>query len=129
MSNLQIVIVDDNKEFTFILNEFLNLYKAEGIEIVGIAQDGLRAIELIVEKEPDVVILDIIMPKLDGIQVLKRINALNMAKKPDFFVLSAMDQDKFTQQALALGAKCYITKPFDMDVLVAKIKELQLLNV
>ena len=129
MNNLQIVIVDDNKEFTFILNEFLNLYKADGIEIVGIAQDGLKAIELIIEKEPDVVILDIIMPKLDGIQVLKRINALNMKKKPDFIVLSAMDQDKLTKQALSLGAECYITKPFDMNILVARIKDSQLAEI
>lgn len=121
MYKIKIVIVDDNKEFTYILNEFLNLYRMEGVEIAGTAENGLKALELILALEPDVVILDIVMPKLNGIDVLKRVHDSDMKKRPRFIVLSAMDQDDLTQQALELGAECYITKPFDMEALVDRI--------
>lgn len=123
MQKIKIVIVDDNKEFTYILNEFLNLYKTDGVEIAGTAENGLKALELITSLEPDVVILDIVMPKLNGIDVLKKVREADMIKKPRFIVLSAMDQDDLTQQAFELGAECYVTKPFDMEALVARIKK------
>jgi Response regulator containing CheY-like receiver domain and AraC-type DNA-binding domain len=93
----------------------------EGVEIAGTAENGLKALELILALEPDVVILDIVMPKLNGIDVLKRVHDSDMKKRPRFIVLSAMDQDDLTQQALELGAECYITKPFDMEALVDRI--------
>lgn len=120
---IQIVIADDNKEFSDILCEYLN--NQGDIEIVGMAKDGNEACELIAEKLPDIAILDIIMPHLDGLGVLEKVRSMSLKKRPLFIILSAVGQDKITQKALALGAEYYIVKPFDMDVLVSRIRQLK----
>jgi two-component system response regulator (stage 0 sporulation protein A) len=120
---IQIVIADDNKEFGDILCEYLN--DQNDIEVIGMARDGNEACELITAKLPDIAILDIIMPHLDGLGVLERLNSISLKKRPLFIILSAVGQDKITQRALALGAEYYIVKPFDMDVLVSRIRQLK----
>lgn len=123
---IQIVIADDNKEFGDILYEYLD--NQSDIEVVGVARDGVEACELIASKMPDIAILDIIMPHLDGLGVLEKMNSINMKKRPLFIILSAVGQDKITQKALSLGAEYYIVKPFDMDVLVSRIRQLKETN-
>lgn len=125
MSNkkIDVLIADDNREFGDILCEYLS--NQNDIEVVGLARDGLEAVDLILQNAPDIAILDIIMPHLDGLGVLERIAVSNLEKKPLFIVLSAVGQDKITQRALALGAEYYIVKPFDMDVLVNRIRQLK----
>lgn len=120
---IQVVIADDNREFGDILVEYLN--SQNDIEVVGVARDGYEAIELITEKSPDIAILDIIMPHLDGLGVLEKINSMKLEKKPLFIILSAVGQDKITQRALYLGAEYYIVKPFDMDILISRIRQLK----
>lgn len=120
---IQVVIADDNKEFIDILREYLS--KQNDIEIVGTAKDGNEAYELIVEKLPDIVILDIIMPHLDGLGVLEKLRSVTLKKRPLFIILSAVGQDKITQRALALGAEYYVVKPFDIEVLVSRIRQLK----
>jgi two-component system response regulator (stage 0 sporulation protein A) len=120
---IQIVIADDNKEFGDILCEYLN--NQIDIEVVGVARDGNEACELITTKMPDIAILDIIMPHLDGLGVLEKLNSTAMKKRPLFIILSAVGQDKITQRALNLGAEYYIVKPFDMEVLVSRIRKLK----
>jgi len=123
---IKVVIADDNKDFNNILSEYLNYQN--GIEVIGTAYNGVDAIDLIISKEPDVVILDIIMPQLNGIEVLEGINSTQLKKKPLFIMLSALGNDKTTQQALDIGAEYYIVKPFDMDILVHKIYQLHASN-
>lgn len=120
---IEVLIADDNREFGDILCEYLS--NQNDIEVVGLARDGLEAVDLILQNAPDIVILDIIMPHLDGLGVLEKISSSNLDKKPLFIVLSAVGQDKITQRALALGAEYYIVKPFDMDVLVNRIRQLK----
>lgn len=120
---IQVVIADDNREFGDIVSEYLN--NQNDIEVVGIARDGMEAYDLITTKMPDIAILDIIMPHLDGLGVLEKVNSVQLAKRPLFIILSAVGQDKITQRALALGAEYYIVKPFDMDVLVSRIRQLK----
>jgi len=120
---IQVVIADDNREFGDILYEYLN--NQNDIEVVGLARDGIEAFELITSKMPDIAILDIIMPHLDGLGVLEKIGATPISKRPLFIILSAVGQDKITQRALALGAEYYVVKPFDMDVLVSRIRQLK----
>lgn len=120
---IQVVIADDNKEFGDILCEYLN--SQPDIEVTGVARDGLEAFDLITTKLPDIAILDIIMPHLDGLGVLEKINSISLKKRPLFIILSAVGQDKITQRALALGAEYYVVKPFDMDVLISRIRQLK----
>lgn len=120
---IQIVIADDNREFRDILNEYLN--SQTDMEVIGAAKDGLEAYDMINTKEPDIAVLDVIMPHLDGLGVLERINSNHMKKKHLTIMLSAVGQEKITQRATALGAEYYIVKPFDMEVLVSRIRQLQ----
>ena len=120
---MQIVISDDNKDFCEILSEYLG--KQPDMEVVGIAHNGIEACTMIQEKQPDVVILDVIMPHLDGIGVLERMNQVDFEKRPVFIMLSAVGQDKITEKALSLGAEYYIIKPFDMATLIKRIHQLK----
>jgi two-component system response regulator (stage 0 sporulation protein A) len=122
-NKISVLIADDNKEFGEILGEYLN--DQEDIQVVGVAKDGLEAFDMISNKQPDVAVLDVIMPHLDGLGVLEKINYSQIKKKPMCIMLSAVGQDKITQKAIALGAQYYVVKPFDMDILAQRIKELK----
>ncbi len=121
-SKISVLIADDNKEFCSILNDYL--LNQKDIVVTGIAKDGREALDLIVEKKPDLVILDIIMPHLDGLGVLEKLNTMQLEKVPRIIILSAVGQDKITQQAITLGADYYTVKPFDMEVFTKRIREM-----
>lgn len=121
-SKISVLIADDNKEFCNILNDYL--LNQSDIVVVGIAKDGIEALKLIEEKKPDLVILDIIMPHLDGLGVLERLGNMNINPMPSIIVLSAVGQDKITQRAITLGADYYVVKPFDMDVFTKRIRQM-----
>jgi len=121
-SKINIIIVDNSREFCNILNEYL--LNQRDILVTGIANDGVKALKLIQEKKPDLVILDIIMPHLDGLGVLNRLNAIDIDPMPRIIVLSALSQDKLVLKAMALGADHYVVKPFDLDVFVKRIREM-----
>lgn len=121
-SKISVIIADDNKEFCNILNDYL--LNQRDIVVTGIAKDGIEAIKLIQEKKPDLVVLDIIMPHLDGLGVLERLNNLNINPMPKIIVLSAVGQDRITQRAIMLGADYYVVKPFDMDVFAKRIRQM-----
>lgn len=119
---IRVLVADDNVAFGMIICEFLG--SQSDIEVVGRVENGEDAIDMIVKTKPDIVVLDIIMPRLDGLGVLNRYKDVNPSEKPLFVVLSAVGQDAITQQALSLGAIYYIVKPFDLGVLVERIREL-----
>ena len=121
-SKISVLIADDNKEFCSILNDYL--LNQKDIVVTGIAKDGREALELIVERKPDLVIIDIIMPHLDGLGVLEKLNTMDLEKTPRIIILSAVGQDKITQQAITLGADYYTVKPFDMEVFTKRIREM-----
>lgn len=123
---IKVLITDDNKDFCDIMAQFLK--RQNDIEVVGIANDGLSSLDLIKETSPDVIVLDIIMPHLDGIGVLERLRELDLKKVPKVIILSAVGQDKITQRAIALGADYYILKPFDLEVFVNRIRELTMVK-
>ncbi|MBU3161018.1 sporulation transcription factor Spo0A [Clostridium frigoris] len=118
---INIIIVDDNKEFCNILNDYLLTQK--DIVVTGIAQNGIEAIKLIEEKKPDLVVLDIIMPILDGLGVLERLNTMEIDPRPSIIILSAVGHEKITQRAISLGADYYVIKPFDMEVFANRIRQ------
>ncbi len=119
---IKVVIADDSRDMVEILREFLN--KQSDMEVVGVASDGNEACTAVVDCEPDVLILDVIMPNLDGISVLEKLKEMPLKKRPVIIMLSAVGQDKITGRALALGAEYYIIKPFDMDALSVRIRQL-----
>ena len=120
---ITVLIADDNEEFSRTLATYLE--NEEDMEIVGMVKDGVEAVEKVKELSPDVAILDVIMPHLDGLGVLERINNSNVIKKPICIMLSAVGQDKITQKAIALGAEYYVVKPFDIELLIRRIREIK----
>jgi two-component system response regulator (stage 0 sporulation protein A) len=120
---IKILVSDDNQDFARTLVSYLS--KDEDLEVVGIARDGQDAYNKIVETKPDIALLDIIMPHLDGLGVLEKLNTADLSKKPMCIILSAVGQDKITRKAIELGAQYYIVKPFDINILVRRIKDLK----
>lgn len=121
-SKINILIADDNRDFCDIMKNFFEQYN--DMEIMAIAHDGIEAYEKIVELKPDVAIIDGIMPKLDGLGVLEKMDKPNNPDMPICIMLSAMSQEKITQKAIDLGADYYIVKPFDLESIVKRIRQL-----
>jgi two-component system response regulator (stage 0 sporulation protein A) len=119
---IKTVIIDDNDDFLDILEAYMSL--SNDIEIIGRASAGNAALAVIAETEPDVVILDIIMPEQSGLDILKRINSGWGEKKPIFIMLTAVDSDQIAKEALSSGAERIMIKPIDMNMLVNTIREL-----
>lgn len=119
---VSVLIADDNQDFGHTLSSYINMQ--DDMEVIGMAKDGTEAVDMIVNMSPDVVLLDVIMPHLDGLGVLERINGLNI-KKPISIMLSAVGQDKITQKAVALGADYYVIKPFDIELVIKRIREIK----
>ncbi|MEW9672275.1 sporulation transcription factor Spo0A [Ammoniphilus sp. 3BR4] len=121
MTNIRIVLVDDNREFTAILSDYIE--SQEGMEVQGIAYNGNEVFSLLERTVPDVLILDIIMPNLDGLAVLEYLQSMNLPKTPKVIVLTGFGHEDITKRALELGADYYILKPFNMDLLIKRIRE------
>ncbi|PBE40168.1 sporulation transcription factor Spo0A [Clostridioides difficile] len=122
VEKIKIVLADDNKDFCQVLKEYLS--NEDDIDILGIAKDGIEALDLVKKTQPDLLILDVIMPHLDGLGVIEKLNTMDIPKMPKIIVLSAVGQDKITQSARNLGADYYIVKPFDFVVFINRIREL-----
>ena len=120
---VSVLIADDNQEFSHTLSTYINAQ--DDMQVVGMARDGEEAIEIMQDITPDVVLLDVIMPHLDGLGVLEKISTMQINKKPIFVMLSAVGQDKITRRAVELGAEYYVVKPFDIEVLITRIRELK----
>lgn len=120
---LSILVADDNIDFAKNLTSYIE--KEEEMEVIGIAKDGIEAVEMIKNTKPDIAIIDVIMPQLDGLGVLERINESSIDKRPLCIILSAVGQDKITARALELGAQYYVVKPFDINLLMKRIRDLK----
>ncbi len=118
---IKILIADDNIDFVSTLITYFQ--SQEDVEIVATAKDGQEAYNKIITEKPTVALLDVIMPHLDGLGVLEKLVSSNI-DLPICIMLSAVGQDDVTAQAINLGAKYYILKPFKMDVLMKRIREL-----
>ena len=120
---ITILIADDNADFATTLVEHLS--KENDMEVLGVARDGKEACEKVKIMQPDVLLLDVIMPYLDGLGVLEKLNATKIEKMPTCIMLSAVGQTKITQKAISLGAEYYVVKPFDIDVLINRIRDIK----
>lgn len=121
MSKINVAIADDNQKMVSMMTQLLNL--DQEIEVIGSAGNGEAAVEIIKEKKPDVVLLDIIMPKLDGIGVLEKLRDERLEKQPTVIMVTAMGQESVAEEAMELGASYFILKPFDSEMVIRKIKQ------
>lgn len=122
MEKLSVAIADDNEKMVDMLGKIIEADKE--LELVGKAHNGEEICNIIRNAQPDVVLLDIIMPKIDGLSVLEKINHDSQLKKrPSFIVLSAVGQERITEDAFQLGAGYYMLKPFDHQELLDRIKK------
>ena len=123
MSNkTKVMIVDDNKEFVRLLEMYVNTQ--EDMEVVCTEYDGKNVLNMIKEHKPDVLLLDIIMPERDGITVLEDMSKEKDTVLPKTVIMSAIGQEKITQKAINLGATYYVVKPFDMAILVDRVRDI-----
>lgn len=114
----RIMLVDDNEE---LLGSLQTYFAAdENMEIVAVATDGEKALAAFESAHPDVLVLDLVMPGIDGFEVLERLNKQNCK----VLILSALSQDAFVTKAMNLGADYYMRKPVSPDTLRKRIAEL-----
>ena len=116
-----VLIADSTEEFSSSLSAAL--LRTEGFQVIGTASDGEQAIRMIQEKRPDVLVLDLMLAKQDGISVLKAIS--NMEKRPATLVTSAFITDYVSTAAVSLGAQYLMLKPCDMAALVQRLEEIR----
>ena len=122
MAKINVAIVDDNERMVSLLDTILKTDK--NIEVIGKGDDGVQALDIIRNQEPDVVLLDLIMPKLDGLEVMQQVNRdSSLKKRPAFIVISAIGQENITENAFSLGAMYYIMKPFENDMILKRIHQ------
>lgn len=123
MENVNVVIVDDNPMILNTLDEMIS--SEAGLSVIGRADNGKDAIDMIKDTEPDVVLLDLVMPRVDGITVVENIKKkTSMFKNPAFIILSAVGGEQMTEESFKAGANYFIMKPFDRDILVNKIRRI-----
>ncbi|WP_248925318.1 sporulation transcription factor Spo0A [Paenibacillus hamazuiensis] len=124
MQKIEVLLADDNREFTNLLSEFID--DQHDMTVAGVAYNGNDVLRFIEQNEqvPDVLILDIIMPHLDGLGVLEKLREMDLNPQPKIIMLTAFGQENITQKAVQLGASYYILKPFDMEVLTNRIRQL-----
>lgn len=124
MKKIKVLIADDSIDFAVILKE--NLELNEHIEVVGIARDGVETVQMTKELQPDILILDIIMPNLDGIGTVEQLNSENINVKIIMLsaILSCAKQEKLTSVLMELGVDYLMAKPFSVDSLTSRIFQL-----
>lgn len=121
MEQLNVAIADDNERMLDLLGEIIEGDK--DLNLVGKANNGEDMYQIIKEQQPDVVLLDLIMPKMDGLSVMELVGEdRTMKKQPDFIVVTAIGQERITEDAFAKGASYYILKPFNNDTILQRIK-------
>ena len=122
MGKLNVAIADDNERMLDLLGELIDRDKE--LTLVGKANNGEDMCKIIEQKQPDVVLLDLIMPKMDGLSVMEQINTDKKIKKhPSFIVVTAVGQERITEDAFRKGASYYVMKPFHNDMILSRIKD------
>ena len=124
MEHLNVAIADDNQKILDVLENIISMDKE--LNLVGKAKNGEEMCQIIKDRQPDVVLLDLIMPKMDGLTVMEQVNQDNSVnKRPYFIVITAVGQERITEDAFNKGANYYVMKPFNNEVLLERIKSVR----
>lgn len=118
----QMLIVEDNQQLANSVAAFF--LRKNVIGVCGIAQNSLEAIEMLNTNGPDVIVLDLVMPKSDGFVLLEYLKYRHGGKKPDVIVLSSLNHETIIQKACELGAIYYMVKPFNMEDLHDRVLDI-----
>ena len=121
MDRIRVMLADDNQSILRLLSDFLG--RKEDIELVASVSDGTEIVDAVRAHAPDVLVMDIIMPRRDGFMALEEIKKLDEAIRPRVIVLTGLARDDFIMRAIRLGACYYMVKPFDMQLLYSRIVE------
>ena len=118
----KILIVDDEAHIRMLIGQTLEELEDEGVEFLS-AENGEIALEIIQKENPQLVFLDVMMPKMNGMEVCRRVKKELGLDKVYIVLLTAKGQETDRQKGLDVGADIYMTKPFDPEVLLSKAKE------
>jgi two-component system response regulator (stage 0 sporulation protein A) len=119
---IEIVVVDNNQDLCEIMAGIIG--DQPDMQVVGTAYNGLDALELVQRKLPDVLILDIVMPYLNGLGVMWRLRESALPRLPKIIVVTAFEQEGLIKDCVELGAAYYMLKPFDYDDMLRAIRRL-----
>jgi len=119
MEKVKVAIADDNKELVKTMMSYFE--KHDEIEVIWTANNGQVCLTMLEEERPDILLLDIIMPHLDGIGVLETLNETNKMGDMQIMMLTAFGQENVMSQAATLGASYFMLKPFEFDRLIGQI--------
>lgn len=114
----RVLIVDDAAFMRMMIKDIL---EKNGFQVVGEANNGLKAVEIYKNERPDVVTMDITMPDMDGIEAVKEIRAFDPSAK--VIMCSAMGQQTMVMDAIRAGARDFIVKPFQADRVLEAIRK------
>lgn len=121
MEKISVCLVDDNKELVQMMEDYFA--DQEDIEVIGTAYNGKDCLYLMEDLQPDVLVLDIIMPHIDGLAVLNTLRQTERKSVPNVIMLTAFGQEEVMKKAVTLGASYFILKPFDLDNLADQIRQ------
>ena len=122
MAKVRLILADDNNSLRQQLAEYFSM--REEFEVVGLAADGVEAFELLKSANADAMLLDVIMPRMDGFAVLQKWNELKDRPNTQIILLTALGRDDFIARAMELGGAYYIVKPFDMEASAQRILDI-----
>lgn len=121
MERIRILLADDNQSILRLLTDFFS--RKEDIEVVGTVSDGSEIASAVRQYQPEILVMDIIMPRRDGFMALEELNQMEEGLRPKVIVLTGLSRDDFIMRAIQLGASYYMVKPFDMNLLYSRIQE------
>ncbi len=125
-NQLKVLFAQDQNEFSLSCLKEMEKY---GHDVYCVPKDGTEVLRSVEQRVPDAVLMDAFMPRLDALAVLKRLESMNLSKKPIVCVISGVDNPHFEQQMLTSGASYYFLKPIDPCLIAERLSQLAVWNL
>lgn len=123
MEKLTVLVADDNHFFRSMICDFIE--EQDDMEVAGQAKDGEETVSMLKTLEPDLLLLDVVMPIYDGLSVLEQLQEMPLAKHPSVVVLTAIGQERIIEKAVQCGADYIMTKPVDFSLLIERMRQMR----